>query len=239
LICIVLMATLRAGNAVQAIPWSFAAQFFLCVGGFVTSTVVHAALGFPALHGFAMVGGALWATANAFAIQIMNRLGMALSILVWNTLSCITTALQHKCYLPFLHQNHLEDYPGASDESLPYLFSFFIGVLCTSVFIFTVYSIVKRSDPWVNASAILPSMSAGAIFAVAMTSFVIAIDHLQAAVAYPICSMAPGLVVSLWSILYFREITGRRNLVLLSLAYGLTLVGVAFVTISKEVSLSG
>ncbi|VDM57441.1 unnamed protein product, partial [Angiostrongylus costaricensis] len=68
----------------------FAAQFFLCVGGFVTSTVVHAALGFPALHGFAVVGGALWATANAFAIQIMNRLGMALSILVWNTLSCLT-----------------------------------------------------------------------------------------------------------------------------------------------------
>ncbi|VDM57442.1 unnamed protein product [Angiostrongylus costaricensis] len=97
----------------------------------------------------------------------------------------------------------------------------------------------QRSDPWVNASAILPSMSAGAIFAVAMTSFVIAIDRLQAAVAYPICSMAPGLVVSLWSILYFREITGRRNLVLLSFAYGLTLIGVAFVTISKEVSLSG
>ncbi|KAE9421721.1 hypothetical protein Angca_007232, partial [Angiostrongylus cantonensis] len=272
----------------------FAAQFFLCVGGFVTSTVVHAALGFPALHGFAMVGGALWATANAFAIQIMNRLGMALSILVWNTLSCLTgwatsryglfglpaaypasfalnymgitlliiglflstlailqfssdfsyefefvqqcafniptvdeeirklslakrigsfvaAMLSGLCYgmmwVPVNYmKNHLEDYPGASDESLPYLFSFFIGVLCTSVFIFTVYSIVKRSDPWVNASAILPSMSAGAIFAVAMTSFVIAIDRLQAAVAYPICSMAPGLVVSLWSILYFREI---------------------------------
>ncbi|KAK5976955.1 hypothetical protein GCK32_020755 [Trichostrongylus colubriformis] len=62
----------------------------MCLGAFFISTAVHAFQGFPALHGFAMIGGALWATANALALPIMNRLGTALAILVWNTLSCFT-----------------------------------------------------------------------------------------------------------------------------------------------------
>ncbi|PIO73914.1 hypothetical protein TELCIR_04093 [Teladorsagia circumcincta] len=70
-----------------------------------------------------------------------------------------------------------------------------------------------------------------------MTTFVVAIDQLNASIAYPICAMAPGLVVSMWSVLYFHEITGRQNLIILSIAYGLTLLGVAFMTISKEVSI--
>ncbi|PIO71486.1 hypothetical protein TELCIR_06619 [Teladorsagia circumcincta] len=68
----------------------FTAQLFLCLGAFFVSTLVHAFQGFPPLHGFAMIGGVLWASANAFAIPIMNRLGMALAILVWNTISCLT-----------------------------------------------------------------------------------------------------------------------------------------------------
>lgn len=52
-------------------------------------------------------------------------------------------------------------------------------------------------------------MLGGAMLAVAMSAFVIAIDTLDQAIAYPICAMAPGLVTTLWSILYFREITVR------------------------------
>ncbi|KHJ74808.1 hypothetical protein OESDEN_25576, partial [Oesophagostomum dentatum] len=68
----------------------FTSQLFMCIGAFLASAFVNGLLYFPPLHGFAMIGGALWCTANAFAIQIMNRLGMALSILVWNTISCLT-----------------------------------------------------------------------------------------------------------------------------------------------------
>ncbi|KAK5986273.1 hypothetical protein GCK32_020613, partial [Trichostrongylus colubriformis] len=131
---------------------------------------------------------------------------------------------------------HPEEFPGATDSSPPYLFSFYSGVLSTSIFIFVIYSFFKRNNPWINARAALPAMLSGAIFAIAMTSFVVAIDRLQAAIAYPICAMAPGLVVSLWSILYFREITGRRNLTILTIAYGFTLLGVALMTLSREVT---
>ncbi|KHJ80085.1 hypothetical protein OESDEN_14791 [Oesophagostomum dentatum] len=68
----------------------FASQLFMCIGAFLGSALVNSFLGFPPVYGFAMIGGAAWCLANAFAIQIMNRLGMALAILVWSTVSCIT-----------------------------------------------------------------------------------------------------------------------------------------------------
>uniref|UniRef100_A0A0N4WCR1 Transmembrane protein 144b n=1 Tax=Haemonchus placei TaxID=6290 RepID=A0A0N4WCR1_HAEPC len=244
----------------------FTAQLFLCLGAFFVSTAVHAFQGFPPIHGFAMIGGILWAIANAFAIPIMNRLGMALAILVWNTTSCLTgwatsryglfglpaavpaslllnymgiVALIYafqftmviedfkntQCFRSFIAAlicglfygsmwipvNYIKvrsqlHSPGPFPIP-PYLFSFYCGVMCASAFIFILYSLFRRSNPWINAEAALPSILAGAIFAVAMTSFVIAIDVLNASIAYPICAMAPGLVVSMWSILYFREIT--------------------------------
>ncbi|WKX92158.1 hypothetical protein Q1695_010300 [Nippostrongylus brasiliensis] len=94
---------------------------------------------------------------------------------------------------------------------------------------------VWRGSPWISPEAALPSLSAGALFGLGMASFVVAIDHLNASIAYPICAMAPGLVVSMWSILYFREITGKRNLIVLAVAYCFTLVGVTLMTVSREV----
>ncbi|KIH48981.1 hypothetical protein ANCDUO_20945 [Ancylostoma duodenale] len=133
-------------------------------------------------------------------------------------------------------KNHPSEFPDAPIDSTFYVFSFFCGVMCTSVFIFIIYCIVKRNRPWMNPEAAVPSMLGGAMMAIAMTAFVIAIDTLDQAIAYPICAMTPGLVTSLWSILYFREITGRQNLLRLATAYAFTLVGVTLVTISKKVS---
>ncbi|WKX92156.1 hypothetical protein Q1695_010298 [Nippostrongylus brasiliensis] len=303
----------------------FSAQLFLCLGAFFVSVVVHALQGFPPFYGFAMIGGILWAISNSFAIIIMNRLGMALAILVWNTLSCLTgwataryglfgvhAAIPASQFLNYTgivvliaggimymfvkssHQSsddpmeyideekkiyelaaqnekkevsnfeisflervgslvaamlcgtfygsmwtpvnyikaHPELFPDAAPDSLPYLFAFYTGIMCTSVLIFVVYSLYS---PWISPEAALPSLSAGVLFGLGMASFVVAIDHLNASIAYPICAMAPGLVVSMWSILYFREITGKRNLIVLAVAYCFTLVGVTLMTVSREV----
>ncbi|KHJ95253.1 hypothetical protein OESDEN_04817 [Oesophagostomum dentatum] len=133
-------------------------------------------------------------------------------------------------------KSHADEFPEAPLDSTMYLFSFFCGVLSTSAFIFIVYCLLRRNRPWINPEAVVPSMLAGAIHAFAMSAFVIAIDNLDQAIAYPICAMLPGLVASSWSILYFREITGRQNLTRLATAYGFTLAGVALVTVSKEVA---
>ncbi|ETN83901.1 hypothetical protein NECAME_01694 [Necator americanus] len=247
----------------------FTAQMFMCIGAFMVSTAVHAFLHFPGFHGFAMFGGVLWCTANAFAIQIMNRLGMALSILVWNTVSCLTgwatsryglfglnAAVPASLTLNYLGiialiaggvmylfvKNNIQErtdverkgekvYPVELHEDQSDKKGFLAAML-SGLFYGTM-----RGAPWINPKAALPSMAGGALLAMGMVLFVIAIDNLDQAIAYPICAMSPGLIVSLWSIFYFREITGRRNLTWLSIAYSLTLVGVALVTISREVSL--
>ncbi|KAK5979181.1 hypothetical protein GCK32_022037, partial [Trichostrongylus colubriformis] len=81
-----------------------------------------------------------------------------------------------------------------------------------------------RNSPWINTKAALPSMLSGAIFAIAMTSFVVAIDILDAA------NSRDSLTRSVqWH-------QGRRNLTILTVAYGFTLLGVALMTLSREVT---
>ncbi|WKX92155.1 hypothetical protein Q1695_010297 [Nippostrongylus brasiliensis] len=301
----------------------FSAQLFLCLGQFVVSTAFHLMLMAPSIQPIAMVSGINWALANSMAIPIMNRLGMALSVLVWSTVSCLIGwatsrfgmfglpaavpaslllnyvgiivlitggvmyvfvksnvksqeivehtdkekqmpnsektessvveislleralallaallcgTLYGSMWIPVNHiKAHLDQYPNSPKDFPPYLFSFFTGIMCTSAIIFVVYSFVKRGKPAMNPEAAVPSLAAGAIGAGGMISFVMAIDRLGPSIAYPICVMAPGLVVSMWSILYFREITGKRNFIFLSIAYGFTFVGVTLITVSKEV----
>ncbi|KIH57607.1 hypothetical protein ANCDUO_12198 [Ancylostoma duodenale] len=68
----------------------FTAQLFVGVGVYTVGIIVHATQGFPGFYPFAMLGGFVWAFANAFAMQIINRLGMGLTNLTWNTISCTT-----------------------------------------------------------------------------------------------------------------------------------------------------
>ncbi|VDK49113.1 unnamed protein product [Cylicostephanus goldi] len=141
-------------------------------------------------------------------------------------------------------RSHPEEFPKAPADSISYQFSFYCGGLCVGVCVFIIYTlairryraIYRRNRPWFNPSGAVPTMLGGIIFAIGMSLFVIAIDNLDQAIAYPICAMAPNLVVLSWSILYFKEITGRRNLTFLASAYGLTLTGVILIAISKEFS---
>ncbi|VDK57563.1 unnamed protein product [Cylicostephanus goldi] len=134
-------------------------------------------------------------------------------------------------------KSHPDKFPMSPADGISYIFAFYCGGLCMGVFIFIIYSVVKKNRPWINPSGAVPTMLGGVIFACGMSAFVIAIDNLDQSIAYPICAMAPSLVVLSWSILYFKEITGRRNLMWLASAYGFTLVGVMIITLSKEYSL--
>ena len=52
-------------------------------------------------------------------------------------------------------------------------------------------------------------------------------------VAFPIVTTAPGIIGTLWGVLVFREVRGRRNLLVLLAAFTLTFAGIACVTLSK------
>ncbi|CAI5437843.1 unnamed protein product [Caenorhabditis angaria] len=132
-------------------------------------------------------------------------------------------------------QTHQDEFPGAPAEGLPYLFSFFCGVLPTSTIILIIYSIFHRNQPKLHPDLVLPSMMCGVLHSIGMGGFFIGNERLSQTIAYPICSFAPALIVTAWSVFYFKEITGKRNFILLAVAYTFTLVGVTLVTISKTI----
>jgi glucose uptake protein GlcU len=45
--------------------------------------------------------------------------------------------------------------------------------------------------------------------------------------------MVPGVVATLWSVFFFKEIEGKRNMQLLGIAIAITLIGAALVGASK------
>uniref|UniRef100_A0A8R1E001 Uncharacterized protein n=1 Tax=Caenorhabditis japonica TaxID=281687 RepID=A0A8R1E001_CAEJA len=205
----------------------FMVQFFMSLGGFVVSLAIHALLGFPPIYGLAMIGGAIWCIEprqESVTIRAVCLIAAVFSGFFYGSMCTPVTFVQNRPDL----------YPGAPSEGLPYLFSFFCGVLGTSALVLVGYSAVKKNTPTLPPYLVLPSMLAGVLFAVGMGGFFVGNEKLSQTIAYPICSFAPGIVVSGWSVLYFKEITGKRNLILLGIAYAFTLVGVAMVTVSKD-----
>lgn len=112
----------------------------------------------------------------------------------------------------FLHNNE-----PPPNNGLYYVQSQYSGILLTSMVYFIIYTIFKRNKPAINPSIALPAMISGAMWAIANVGFIVAISSLKSAVAYPIVSVLPGIVTSLWSLFWFREIQGKGNYIFLVL----------------------
>ncbi|KIH58918.1 hypothetical protein ANCDUO_10868 [Ancylostoma duodenale] len=76
-------------------------------------------------------------------------------------------------------------------------------------------------------------MMAGCMWSVAQSSWFVANDNLSQSVTFPIISMVPGVCAAMWSVFYFKEITGKRNLNILLVAIATTLAGAFLVGVSK------
>lgn len=122
---------------------------------------------------------------------------------------------------------------GGSKEGLDYVFSQFTGIYLASLFYFLVYSALMKNKPRLYPEIILPGMICGMLWAIADVFWFVAIDGLQFVVSYPLVTTGPGVVGSLWGIFLFQEIQGTRNLMRLAGAICLTVIGVAFIAMSK------
>lgn len=104
---------------------------------------------------------------------------------------------------------------NAPNNGLHYINSQYSGILLSSAFYFIIYAFFKRNKPSINPSICIPATISGAMWGIANIGFIVAISTLKNAVAYPIVSVLPGVVTSLWSLFLFREIQGRNNYILL------------------------
>jgi len=122
---------------------------------------------------------------------------------------------------------------GHSTNSLDYVFSHFTGIWITSTFYFLVYCAIKKNKPDLYPQVVLPGILSGILWAIADISWFVANESLLVVVAFPIITTGPGVVASIWGIVAFREIKGKRNLGVLFLAFGLSVTGVILIALSK------
>ncbi|GMS88935.1 hypothetical protein PENTCL1PPCAC_11110, partial [Pristionchus entomophagus] len=137
-------------------------------------------------------------------------------------------------FVPVIYiQDNPEKFPNASTAGLPYVFSHYCGIFLTSTVIFIVYIAFTLNKPQVNPLIVGPSLAAGFMWGIAQAAWFIANENLSQAVSFPIIGMLPGALSALWSVFYFREIRGAKNLRILSIAIGVTTAGAVFVGLSK------
>ncbi|KJH43778.1 hypothetical protein DICVIV_10207 [Dictyocaulus viviparus] len=114
-----------------------------------------------------------------------------------------------------------------------FFFSFALGAFTMSSIIFMVYSLYRRNRPFINPELTAPSLLSGLMYGAATSLFFYTNQHLDPIVAYPILAKAPGIVCSIWAVLLFKEIKGRRDILHLMAGICVTLVGIILITVSK------
>ena len=157
-------------------------------------------------------------------------------------MGCALAALAGLFYgLMFIPDQYIRDHeakytihgePPPAD-GLYYIHSQYSGILISSVFYFVVYAVFKRNKPTINPSIAVPAMVSGLMWGIANIGFSVAISTLTGSVAYPIVSVLPGIVSSLWSLFWFHEIQGKRNLIFLGCGMLLRILAAVFSALSS------
>jgi len=116
---------------------------------------------------------------------------------------------------------------------LDFVFSHFTGIYLYSTVVFIIYCLVNR-PPKIFPEAVLPGMISGAMWGIAQCGLMSATQILGYTVGFPIGSAGPIVVSSLWSVLYFHEIQGRKNLTILTISFLLLFTGIFLLVLSKQ-----
>jgi len=120
-----------------------------------------------------------------------------------------------------------------SKVGLDYVFPHFCGIYISSTFYFIIYCVVKKNKPWVPSEVAYPAFLSGFMWALADVSWFVANSSLALVVSFPLITILPAVVASIWGILVFNEITGRKNLGIFAAGFCLTLISAGCTVISK------
>ncbi|XP_070553817.1 transmembrane protein 144-like isoform X5 [Ptychodera flava] len=122
---------------------------------------------------------------------------------------------------------------GASKNGLDYVFAHFCGIYVTGTAYFIIYCIVMKNKPKIFPKLILPAMVSGGMWGIAQSAWFIANFTLEEAVSFPIITTGPGIIAALWGVLVFKEIKGKRNLIVLMISFVITITGAVLSGLSK------
>ncbi|EFC49907.1 predicted protein [Naegleria gruberi] len=130
--------------------------------------------------------------------------------------------VQHEIYI---HNKS----PGPID----FAFSHFSGIYLLNSAVFLIYILIKKNQPEIYPNMIMSSIISGAMWGIATIGLLYSSSYLGFTVGYPLVAIGPSLVSTFWNVCVFREITGVRNLIILSCSLLFALIGVILLAVSK------
>ena len=120
-----------------------------------------------------------------------------------------------------------------SPDSIDYAFPYTVGIFLMGTFVLVVYCFVKLNKPSINPQALLPGLFSGGIWAMGALVWIYINGILSSSISFPIVSSGPPIISSIWGILVFREIRGKKNLLLFLFSFVFILCGVLLVSLSE------
>lgn len=144
-------------------------------------------------------------------------------------LAIMSGILYGQCNTPVLYttQNH------ESKNYLDYMFSYYTGILLASLGYFIIYCIYKKNKPVVYPQIILPGLISGWMWGAANVCYFLATNALKQAISFPISNCGPPIVASLWGIILYKEIKGKRNFLILLTGFAVAIVGSILIGLSS------
>lgn len=118
-----------------------------------------------------------------------------------------------------------DNYEGASQNSMDYLFSFYTGIVVTSLVYFVIYATLKKNKPIIYNELVLPGLASGVMWGIANICYFNANNVLTQAITFPIANSGPPIVANLWGVFLYKEIKGLKNILYLLGGFTVALTG--------------
>ncbi|GAM21856.1 hypothetical protein SAMD00019534_050310 [Acytostelium subglobosum LB1] len=164
--------------------------------------------------------------------MFFERMPAPYKYLVGLTLAVVSGVLYGVNMVPM--QLWKQNNPDAN--SLEFVFCHFSGIFLFNTLVFILYSMFDR-PPQIYPQTILPSYLSGVLWGIAQVGLMVATQNLGYTVGFPIGSSGPLIVSSLWSVLLFKEIQGKKNLIFLGASFLFLITGIVLITLSNIKSL--
>lgn len=153
------------------------------------------------------------------------------------TLAVIAGVLYGFQFLPSAIYGQFHNPNNTLIGQIRFFFSQYVGIWFGSFLGYAVYTIVHAvrgiGMPSVPLRAMLPAILCGLLWAFAGAGTMVAVEELGYSVGFPLCLNGAFLVNILWSVLYFKEVRGRRDLQLFVVAAVLDVAGSVMIALSK------
>ncbi len=186
--------------------------------------------------------------------SFFDRLSLTQKRVVGILLAFFSGLMYGECNTPTLYTRQENE----SKNLLDYMFSYYTGILMTSLLYFIIYCIAKKNKPVLYNAIILPGLISGLksyhiltsrkrvkmkflklltiegwMWGCANICYFMATGVLSQAISFPIMNCLPQIVSTLWGVLVYKEIKGKRNFIFLFFGFAVAttasvLIGLSF-----------